>query len=33
MKPGQEDAADLADFVARHAATVHGAIDGTQPAQ
>lgn len=30
MKPGQEDAADLADFVARHAATVHGAIDGTQ---
>ncbi|TXB70090.1 alpha-E domain-containing protein [Paracoccus aurantiacus] len=30
MQPGQEDAADLADFVARHAATVHGAIDGTQ---
>ncbi|TKW67823.1 MAG: alpha-E domain-containing protein [Paracoccus denitrificans] len=30
MTPGQEDAADLADFVARHAATVHGAIDGTQ---
>ncbi|NHF71549.1 alpha-E domain-containing protein [Paracoccus xiamenensis] len=30
MEPGQEDAADLADFVARHAATVHGAIDGTQ---
>lgn len=30
MCPGQEDAADLADFVARHAATVHGAIDGTQ---
>lgn len=30
LGPGQEDAADLADFVARHAATVHGAIDGTQ---
>lgn len=30
LKPGQADAADLADFVARHAATVHGAIDGTQ---
>ncbi|MDO5604409.1 MAG: alpha-E domain-containing protein [Paracoccus sp. (in: a-proteobacteria)] len=30
LAPGQEDAADLADFVARHAATVHGAIDGTQ---
>ncbi|WBU61071.1 alpha-E domain-containing protein [Paracoccus albus] len=28
--PGEEDAADLADFVARHASTVHGAIDGTQ---
>ena len=28
--PGQEDAADLADFVARHANTVQGAIDGTQ---
>ncbi|SDE59584.1 Uncharacterized conserved protein, Alpha-E superfamily [Paracoccus isoporae] len=30
MDPGQEDAADLADMVARHASTVHGAIDGTQ---
>ena len=30
LGPGQEDAADLADFVARHASTVHGAIDGTQ---
>ncbi|MDO5643586.1 MAG: alpha-E domain-containing protein [Paracoccus sp. (in: a-proteobacteria)] len=30
LAPGQEDAADLADFTARHAATVHGAIDGTQ---
>ena len=30
LKAGQEDAADLADFVARHAATVRGAIDGTQ---
>lgn len=30
LGPGQEDAADLADFVARHASTVRGAIDGTQ---
>ncbi|WBU56609.1 alpha-E domain-containing protein [Paracoccus sediminicola] len=30
LGPGQEDAADLADMVARHASTVHGAIDGTQ---
>ncbi|WBU64575.1 alpha-E domain-containing protein [Paracoccus aerodenitrificans] len=30
MEAGQEDAADLADMVARHASTVQGAIDGTQ---
>ncbi|MFV0411385.1 MAG: alpha-E domain-containing protein [Paracoccus sp. (in: a-proteobacteria)] len=30
MRPGQEDAADLADFVGHHANTVSGAIDGTQ---
>ncbi|MDO5528484.1 MAG: alpha-E domain-containing protein [Paracoccus sp. (in: a-proteobacteria)] len=29
-KPGDEDAADLTDLVARHAATVRGAIDASQ---